>query len=179
MKTETLFIYFKTSCCSHPVKLTQVQNGAKTPRTVTCNDKSIKPKNYVKNPFATTNIVLKKVSGKWFWPYSKVTACWQITIRSQVVIYNIKTVPQKIGGCQEQCSHLADVGFISGPGLYCPDWYFRSFPQTPENITGTSIVKPTRWTDVSSLFYFGITVHVQLCQNKINLRHRCIWLVLL
>jgi len=64
MKTETLFIYFKTSCCSHPVKLTQVQNGAKTPRTVTCNDKSIKPKNYVKNPFATTNIVLKKVSGK-------------------------------------------------------------------------------------------------------------------
>jgi len=47
--------------------------------------------------------------------------CWKIAIRSQVVIYNLKTVPKKLGGCQEKCSNLADVGFISGPGLCCPD----------------------------------------------------------
>ena len=41
-------------------QLTQVQNGAKTPRKVICNGICIKPKNCAKkNPFATTNNVLK------------------------------------------------------------------------------------------------------------------------
>jgi len=59
MKIETRFILKCLAVHTQLKQLTQVQNRAKMPRRVICNDKSIKPKNSVKNLFATTNIVLK------------------------------------------------------------------------------------------------------------------------
>jgi hypothetical protein len=62
-KTKTRFILKCLAVHIQLNQLTQVQNGEKTPRTAICDDKSIKSKNCAKNPFATTNIALKRSQG--------------------------------------------------------------------------------------------------------------------